>query len=192
MAVVPAQGSETISRAAVRTAHDLDSGLMLGQECLYSFCDLLPVVIYVPALAASTVTQSQLLRPYPQYTGVSSSASFAIAQNMGSSTYHSALVRVERRFSQGIQLSLAYTGSKLIDNASGRIFGVNGNSTPVQNFYDLNAERSVSEGDVPRRLVLSHTVELPFGKGRRFLSGAPAVVNLLTGGWSLSGIASYS
>ncbi|MEJ7608455.1 MAG: hypothetical protein WKF37_19840 [Bryobacteraceae bacterium] len=143
-------------------------------------------------LAARTVAQSQLLRPFPQYTAVNATGSPAVAQNAGSSIYHSMLVRVEKRFSQGINLLVSYTGSKLIDDASGRIFGINGNPPPVQNNYDLRAERSVSEADVARRLVVSHTIDLPFGKGRKFLSGSPVVVNQIVGGWSASGFATYS
>lgn len=143
-------------------------------------------------LAARTVAQSQLLRPYPQYVSVGAGSTPAIAQNAASSVYHSVLLRVEKRFSSGVNISIAYTGAKLIDNASGRIFGINGNPPPVQNNYDLRAERSLSEGDVARRLVVSHTIDLPFGKGRRWLSGAPAAVNLLAGGWSVSGAGSYA
>jgi hypothetical protein len=87
---------------------------------------------------------------------------------------------------------VSYTGAKLIDNASGRIFGINGNPPPVQNNYDLRSERSISEGDIARRLVVSHTIDLPFGNGRRFLSSAPGIVNQLAGGWSVSGSGSYS
>ena len=99
---------------------------------------------------------------------------------------------MEKRFSNGINILVSYTGAKLIDNASGRIFGINGNPPPVQNNYDLRSERSISEGDVPQRLVVSHTIDLPFGKGRKFLSGAPGVVNQIAGGWSVSGFGSYS
>lgn len=60
---------------------------------------------------------------------------------------------------------------------------------PVQNAYDLRAERSLSEGDVARRLVFSHTLDLPFGRGRPFLSNASGLFERLVGGWSLSGIA---
>lgn len=149
-------------------------------------------LVQTGTLSTRTVAQSQLLRPYPQYVSVGAGSTPAIAQNAASSVYHSLLIRVEKRFSQGMNLLVAYTGSKLIDDASGRIFGINGNPPPVQNNYDLRAERSVSEGDVARRLVVSHTIDLPFGKGRRFLSDAPAVVNHLAGGWSVSGAGSYS
>lgn len=149
-------------------------------------------LVQTGTLSARTVAQSQLLRPYPQYISVGAGSTPAIAQNAASSVYHSILIRVEKRFSHGINLLIAYTGSKLIDNASGRIFGINGNPPPVQNNYDLRAERSVSEGDVAQRLVVSHIIDLPFGKGRRFLSSAPAPVNHLAGGWSVSGMGSYS
>ena len=58
--------------------------------------------------------------------------------------------------------------------------------------YNLSAERGLSEGDVSQRLVLSHTVELPFGKGRAFLASAPGAVQLLAGGWSLVGAATFT
>lgn len=163
-------------------------GADLNRQVPNPFFGLVPT----GTLSTRTVAQSQLLRPYPQYVNVGAGSTPAIAQNAASSTYHSLLIRVEKRFSHGMNLLVAYTGAKLIDNASGRIFGINGNPPPVQNNYDLRAERSVSEGDVARRLVISHTVDLPFGKGRAFLSGAPGVVNLLAGGWSVSGAGTYS
>ena len=112
-------------------------------------------------LAQQTVAQSQLLRPYPQYTSVSTNSP-AVAQNMGTSTYHSLVMRAEKRFAQGYNFLVTYTNSKLIDNGSGRIFGETAFVPPVQNAYNLAAERSLSEGDVSQRLVLSHTVLLPF------------------------------
>jgi Carboxypeptidase regulatory-like domain len=148
-------------------------------------------LVQTGTLSTRTVAQSQLLRPYPQYVGLNT-ANPAIAQNAASSIYHSLQLKVERRFSKGVNLLVSYTSSKLIDNASGRIFGINGNPPPVQNRYDLKAERSVSEADIAQRLVVSHTIELPFGKGKAILSGASGALNYLVGGWSLSGSASLN
>ena len=142
-------------------------------------------------LSAATVAQSVLLRPYPQYTSVST-LNPAIAQNIGSSIYHSLTLKVERRFTQGVNLLVAYTNGKLIDDSSGRIFGVGAFTPPAQNIYNLRAERSLSEGDVSQRLVVSHTIELPFGRGRAIASGASGVLNHLIGGWSLSGTLSLN
>jgi hypothetical protein len=137
-------------------------------------------------LAQRTVAQSQLLRPFPQYTGITTNSP-AVAQNMGSSTYHSFVLRTEKRFAAGYNLLLTYTNSKLIDNGSGRIFGESAFVPPIQNAYNLAAERSLSEGDISQRLVISHTLELPFGKGKRIAASAAPGLNLLIGGWSVSG-----
>ena len=42
--------------------------------------------------------------------------------------------------------------------------------------------------DVPQRLVVSGVYELPFGKGRHFAAGMPAIANALFGGWSVGSI----
>ena len=129
--------------------------------------------------ANRTIARSQLLRPYPQYTGVNTNSP-AVAQNMGNSGYHSLQLRAEKRFSRGYNLTIVYTKSKLIDNGSGRIFGENAFVPPVQNAYNLAAERAVSEGDVSQRLVISHTVQI------RALT-ANAFLKTVTKGWSWSG-----
>lgn len=129
--------------------------------------------------ANRTIARSQLLRPYPQYTGVTTNSP-AVAQNMGNSGYHSLQLRAEKRFSRGYNLTIVYTKSKLIDNGSGRIFGENAFVPPVQNAYNLAAERAVSEGDVSQRLVISHTVQI------RALT-ANAFLKTVTKGWSWSG-----
>jgi len=142
-------------------------------------------------LAQRTVSRSQLLRPYPQYGSVSTNNP-AVSQNMGSSTYHALQMRVEKRFARGYNFLATYTKSKLIDNGSGRVFGESAFVPPIQNVYNLAAERGLSEGDVSQRLVLSHTVELPFGKGRRFMASSPAAAQLVAAGWSLVGAATFT
>jgi hypothetical protein len=49
----------------------------------------------------------------------------------------------------------------------------------------------ISDLDVKHRLAISAIVEFPFGKGRRFLSGASGVVNALVGGWQIQGVYTY-
>ncbi|MBM3741078.1 MAG: TonB-dependent receptor, partial [Acidobacteria bacterium] len=137
-------------------------------------------------LAQATVAQSQLLRPYPQYTNISTNW-----QNMAASTYHSYQMKIEKRFSNSMNFLVAYTVAKLIDNSSGRVFGFNSFTPEVQNFYDLRSERAVSEADVSQRLVISHTIDLPFGRGKPVLGNLPGALDRLTGGWSVSGVATF-
>jgi len=137
-------------------------------------------------LAARTITRAQSLRPFPQYLNMST-VNPARTQHIGSSIYHALTLRAEKRFSQGMNFVAVYTTSKLIDDASGRIFGENGNPPPVQDNYNLRAERSLSEGDVARRLVLNHTIDIPVGRGRKHLSSSSNLLDYVIGGWSVSG-----
>ena len=127
------------------------------------------------------VTRATLLDTYPQFGGVSGYAT------MADSNYHAATLRVEKRFSQGLSMLLAYTFSKLIDNNTGdggNNFAESGDNG-VRNWDNLAAERSVSSNDLPQRLVVSASYELPFGK-----SGHP-VYRGITGGWQFNAIASF-
>jgi hypothetical protein len=44
---------------------------------------------------------------------------------------------------------------------------------------------------VNHRLVNSFVYELPFGRGKKFLSDAPGVVNHILGGWQVNGIVTF-
>ena len=134
-------------------------------------------VITTGPLSARTTTRQQLLMPYPQFTTVSGGNDY-----WGSSIYHALAMRVERRFSRGFSLLMAYTASKLIDDgASGNRPGstaVDG----VQNWNNLRGERSLSSEDVPQRFALATIWEPPF-----FKSGN-ALLRHTLGGWQLNTI----
>jgi hypothetical protein len=133
------------------------------------------------ALGQRQVTRASLLDTYPQFGGAVGYAT------MADSVYHAATLRVEKRFSQGLSLLLAYTFSKLIDNnqgAGGSGFIESGDER-VRNWDNLGAERSVSSNDLPQRLVISTSYELPFGKT------GPGYVRQIIGGWQVNAIASF-
>lgn len=133
------------------------------------------------ALGQAQVTRASLLDTYPQFGGASGYATFADA------IYHAATVRVEKRFSRGLSMLVAYTFSKLIDNNTGdggANFTESGDNG-VRNWDNIAAERSVSSNDLPQRLVISASYELPIGKR------GPAVVKGVLGGWQVNAIASY-
>ncbi len=136
-------------------------------------------------LSRPTVTRAQLLRPYPQYTSLN-----AFRKPGANSIYHAFTLRVEKRYSQGLSLLLAYTGGKLIDDASNAVTFL-GQAALKQNFYNRRAERSISTQDVSSRLVISFNYDLPLGHGRKFLAGAPRVVDWVLGGWQVNGIVTF-
>jgi len=59
----------------------------------------------------------------------------------------------------------------------------------IQNFNNLSAEKSPSYFDYPNRFVASYIVDLPFGKGKRYLANFGGVGNVFVSGWAVNGIA---
>ncbi len=105
----------------------------------------------------------------------------------GWSNYNSLQVRLERRFST-LFLMNSFTYSKALDNGSGALEGPNGNASAPQNFYDLAAEKGPSAYDQTLTNITTVTYEMPFGKGRRWLSNAGGFTNAVLGGWNISTI----
>ena len=64
-------------------------------------------------------------------------------------------------------------------------------ATEYLNAADAEPTKMISDLDVPHRLSVSGIFELPFGKGRRFLSDADGFLNALVGGWQIQGVYTY-
>jgi hypothetical protein len=62
-----------------------------------------------------------------------------------------------------------------------------GNNGP-QDIYDPSKEYARATNDIPNRLSLAGTLELPFGRGKPFLSGVNRWVDLAVGGWRFNNI----
>jgi hypothetical protein len=140
-------------------------------------------------LSQPTVQQGQLLLPFPQYTGVSEGGGY-----VGNSSYHALQMKVERRFSHGGTVLAAYTFSKLLGDVASRTGWLDsgvGAAPGAQNPYDLRSEKALSGFDSRHRLAVSYAVDLPIGKGEKFLNGGNAVVQRFTSGWSLSGTTTF-
>ena len=135
-------------------------------------------------LLPSTVTRGQLLRPYPQYDGVGLAGG-----GWGDSTYESLQVKAEKRFSGGNSILVAYTHAKLISNTD-TITGwlENGGTGGVQDWNNFRAEKSLASFDTPDRLVVSYVLDVPVGKGRKYMSNMNGFENAILGGWGAQGV----
>jgi hypothetical protein len=105
--------------------------------------------------------------------------------NGGNSSYHGGELTLEKRFSSGLSFRTAYTFSKSIDGSQEHLAS-GGTGSFTQNNRDLRERRGPSDFDVKHRFVASYIYELPFGKGRRYLTGGPLAEIL--GGWRISGL----
>jgi hypothetical protein len=106
--------------------------------------------------------------------------------NRENSIYHSLQAKLERRFAAGFYLMAAYTFSKSIDDGSYTSQGSDASSVAPQDSRNWRAERGLSDFDAAHRFVVSYIYELPFGKGKPYLSGS--FWGHVIGGWQLNGI----
>ena len=124
-------------------------------------------------LVAQQVSRAQLLRPYPQFTDI------IPLQNTGAtSLYHALQLSVNRRMSSGLLLAGSYVWSRAEEEGESH-----------QNSYDIAASRSIASYDIPHRLVMSALYEVPYGRGRRFGTNAPMLLDGVLGGWQVNAIA---
>jgi Carboxypeptidase regulatory-like domain len=144
------------------------------------------------SLDQDTVTNAQLLSPYPQYCNGAVSQTNA---PVGQSLYNALQVTYNHRVSKGLTALVSYTYSKFLDNVEGNnAWSYNGpsnwNVSPA-NSYNMAAEKSVDAGDIPQALVASYTYQLPIGRGKAVGSGLGRAADAIVGGWELSGIAAF-
>jgi hypothetical protein len=138
------------------------------------------------SIGTKTVSQAQLLKPYPRFLNVAT-----YRNNSGTTNYNAFQTKVEQRFSHGVSFLFAYTHSKLIDDASSVFSSTvlsspNSSSLIAADTFRPYLERDSSNGDMPNVTSFSGIYDLPAGRGHRFASGA--LGNAFLGGWSLNGI----
>jgi len=141
------------------------------------------------SLSTATVAAGQLERPYPQYNGLSLGG-----YGCCGSSYNSLQATVTRRFQGGGTLLVAYTNAKLLSNTdtlTSWLEGPTGGVPGVQDWNNLKGERSLSAQDVSQRLVISYVLDLPFGHGKKFLSGMSGLANGVVSGWGIDGITTF-
>jgi hypothetical protein len=93
----------------------------------------------------------------------------AFNNHQGYSWYHAMQTLFEKRFAAGYTFNVAWTWSKFMQ------------ATGYLNGTDPAPERVVSGQDRTHRVVITALGELPFGRGRRFGSGARGILGRLIG-----------
>jgi len=122
------------------------------------------------------VTLGDLLKPFPQYGNVNQTNTPGVRER-----YQSLQLRVQRPFANGFNFLLSY----------------NYNREWQQEFFNIDEEFAggfrYEPAQRPRhRMAIAGVYDFPFGRGRRYLAHAPAVVDAIVGGWTTSAIYFYN
>lgn len=142
----------------------------------------------------------QALRPDQRF------ALMTLTSGEASSDYDAFQMLLHRRWTRGLDFTVAYTYAKSRDNVTQDSFGsppalINTGGSSASGFQGggadswilrpLSANQGYSDFDLRHNLTISHVWELPIGKGRRFFADAPGWVNAIISGYSLSGLAIF-
>ncbi len=132
-------------------------------------------------------------RPNPQFSSI-------FYQDAGGDSYYQGLfVALHRRFEQGLTMGLSYTFSKSIDDMSvdptgastgGGLSTSSFSRTPTD-IHNFRLDRALSDFNNTHVLLINMLLDLPFGKGKHFLSSPPKWLDEIVGGWSLTGVYTY-
>lgn len=141
-------------------------------------------------------------------------ARYRYTNNSADSVYHSLQMFARHRFSRGIDFTVSYTYGNSVDTYSQDVGDnsvrnlapglaqfpslINLKGSPAAGFQGdaqgwaprpLLAERGNSDFDIRHNLAISHIVEVPVGRGRRFGANLSPLLNGILGGFSLAGVA---
>jgi len=118
----------------------------------------------------TTISRSQLLTPYPQFTGVS------LDTQQGYNRYNALQVDVQKRLAHGFTETFAFTWQNNME------------ATSFLNGGDAQPEKLPATTDMPINISLSSLYELPIGRGHKLLGNASRAVDFIFGGWQLQGV----
>ena len=127
------------------------------------------------------------LVPFPDFGRNSSQA-----ETEGSSYYHGLQTRIEKQFKGGLNFLAAYTWSKTRSDAGDLLNGGSdyvGYRAPSVPGFGIQKDYKLANFDIRNVFHFSGGYELPFGKGKKFMSGASGLTDRVVGGWGTQWIA---
>jgi len=140
------------------------------------------------ALTATAAQRQQNLK-YPNFSEV-------LTRDNGPGAHYNALTfELNKRFSHGLNFTNNYTFAKNITNALGTapssavpVGGQVDNGGNVQNYYDIKMDTGNAYYTPRHRFVSTFSYLLPFGRGQKYGANVSHGMNVLVGGWGITGV----
>ena len=138
------------------------------------------------SIQPNTVNATTLV-PFPDFGRNSSQA-----QTEGSSYYHGLQTRIEKQFKGGLNFLASYTWSRTMSDAGDLLNGGSDNvgyRAPYVPGFGIQKDYKLANFDIRNVFHFSGGYELPFGKGKKFMSDGSGITDKIVGGWSTQWIA---
>jgi hypothetical protein len=134
--------------------------------------------------------ENQALRPFPQIGYINMDS---YLQNLGQSSYDALEAKLDKRFTNGLNILASYTFSKTLTDADviQPYWSTLQNGGAVQDPENLRGEKAVSSEDIPNTFVVTYIYELPVGQGKHFLGSSSRAVDEVVGHWTVTGRHNY-
>jgi hypothetical protein len=134
--------------------------------------------VNVNALTMNPQT-GQITRPYSSTFGTNS---ILVRRTDGTSIYHAMVLEIRRSSGRNLQFQGNWTWAKGLDDTGETV------QAALLDNSDLARDRANSDYVRRHMVKINATYALPFGRGQRFGATSPRWLDLLAGGWRLSGI----
>src|SRR5262249_47750186 len=129
----------------------------------------------VLSLNNPTINRGQLLRPYPQFTGINEDL-----VSVGYAQYKALEMVFTKRMSHGFHATVNYTLSRLTEATAFQNAPYDANGDPAVPFHDK------SSLDRTHHISITALYELPFGPGKPIGGSVSGAVASLIGGWQFN------
>jgi hypothetical protein len=94
--------------------------------------------------------------------------------------------KFDKRYSNGLQLLVAYTYGHALANTGTTLSGSGGFGTPDPR--DYGSGYSSAAWDIRHNLTSSFSYDIPFGRGKKYGAGMNRALNGIAGNWQVNGI----
>jgi hypothetical protein len=124
-------------------------------------------------------------RPYPLFHSISSGNNGSGGTNNGVSNYNSLQTEVNQRLSRGLEFNANYVWAHMLTSIDSSGWGSSSGNDFYQRPYNVAANYGASNFDIRNAFKTAVLYELPFGKGRQFLSNN-TLLDEAIGGWQVA------
>ena len=108
---------------------------------------------------------------------------------VGTGHYDSLQAQLQRRFTQGLSMTVNYTWSKAMNVVEASDWGLEWERISAVKYWNLNY--APTDFDRTHNLQIMNLWQLPFGTGKRWLSGSGRAVNAVVSGWQVNSLMSF-